>query len=320
MHRYENCICDLCQKPLTAEDEVVVCPECGAPMHRACYAKNGACAHAAEHAGGYEWHYPAGGAGAKVACAHCGAQNDPAARFCQICGAPMAAEGQPAPEGPAANGEWRRAYTYGNYKQPAEEFDVNGVSSEEMRTYLGKSADSLLLRFRIILSERFSPAAWNIPALLLGPFYFFYRRMKKIGLLLLLVLVAVYVPGWLYSTEVFKSTIAPQMFGITLPYSESLLRLLEPIAAVASWGRLFLHFYCGMRANRLLLTHVIGDIRSLHEQFPESERGGADYRRALSLRGAPSALSAIVIFLVFYGVMYAVTAMRLAPLLAEAGL
>ena len=35
--------CSLCGKPFTDGDGVVVCPECGAPFHRACYEKKGKC-------------------------------------------------------------------------------------------------------------------------------------------------------------------------------------------------------------------------------------------------------------------------------------
>ena len=31
---YKNCKCTLCHKPLHEGDDMVVCPECGAPYHR----------------------------------------------------------------------------------------------------------------------------------------------------------------------------------------------------------------------------------------------------------------------------------------------
>ena len=39
----------------TDEDDIVVCPDCGTPYHRACWQKVGACMHKSEHAAGFEW-------------------------------------------------------------------------------------------------------------------------------------------------------------------------------------------------------------------------------------------------------------------------
>ena len=35
--KYTGIPCAACGKKFTAEDDVVVCPECGTPYHRACY-------------------------------------------------------------------------------------------------------------------------------------------------------------------------------------------------------------------------------------------------------------------------------------------
>mgnify|MGYP000169958290 CR=1 FL=1 len=41
MPKYYGCPCEGCGKPLTLQDDIVVCPDCGAPYHRTCYEKNG---------------------------------------------------------------------------------------------------------------------------------------------------------------------------------------------------------------------------------------------------------------------------------------
>ena len=54
MPKYYGCPCEGCGKPLTLQDDIVVCPDCGAPYHRDCYEKLGRCIHAPAHAAGYE--------------------------------------------------------------------------------------------------------------------------------------------------------------------------------------------------------------------------------------------------------------------------
>ncbi len=58
MPKYYGCPCEGCGKPLTLQDDIVVCPDCGAPYHRDCYEKLGRCIHAPAHAAGYEWKFP----------------------------------------------------------------------------------------------------------------------------------------------------------------------------------------------------------------------------------------------------------------------
>ena len=45
MPKYYGCPCEGCSKPLTLQDDIVVCPDCGAPYHRDCYEKLGRCIH-----------------------------------------------------------------------------------------------------------------------------------------------------------------------------------------------------------------------------------------------------------------------------------
>ena len=65
--------CSLCGKPFTDGDDVVVCPECGAPYHRACYEKEGKCVYSARHGTGFAYQEPA--RANTVRCGNCGADN-----------------------------------------------------------------------------------------------------------------------------------------------------------------------------------------------------------------------------------------------------
>ena len=49
MPKYYGCPCEGCGRPLALTDDIVVCPDCGAPYHRSCYEKMGLCIHAPAH-------------------------------------------------------------------------------------------------------------------------------------------------------------------------------------------------------------------------------------------------------------------------------
>lgn len=50
--------CPICHEAFTSESDVVVCPECGTPMHRDCYNRIGHCVKEDKHAEGYVWKRP----------------------------------------------------------------------------------------------------------------------------------------------------------------------------------------------------------------------------------------------------------------------
>ncbi len=44
--------CPVCDKDFKDGDDIVICPSCGAPYHRACYQQVGQCVFTARHASG----------------------------------------------------------------------------------------------------------------------------------------------------------------------------------------------------------------------------------------------------------------------------
>ncbi len=58
MPKYYGCPCEGCGRAAHPQDDIVVCPDCGAPYHRDCYEKLGRCIHTPAHGAGYEWKFP----------------------------------------------------------------------------------------------------------------------------------------------------------------------------------------------------------------------------------------------------------------------
>lgn len=55
MSEYTGSRCPACNKKFTDEDDIVVCPICGAPHHRECYNERGECVFEEEHFTGKTW-------------------------------------------------------------------------------------------------------------------------------------------------------------------------------------------------------------------------------------------------------------------------
>ena len=55
MQEYLNQPCIVCGEIFSEQDDVVTCPECGTPYHRACWKQNGKCVNTALHEHGASW-------------------------------------------------------------------------------------------------------------------------------------------------------------------------------------------------------------------------------------------------------------------------
>ncbi len=92
MTYFYNAVCPVCQQPLDKSQDIVVCPECGAPYHRACYKQAGKCLYEDKH--GTDFTYlpdpaPDAEPEAFVLCPRCGKGNPTDARACSNCGTPL---------------------------------------------------------------------------------------------------------------------------------------------------------------------------------------------------------------------------------------
>lgn len=94
MFFYEGYTCPVCGEKFKESDDIVACPECGAPHHRDCWKKEGHCHFVADHGTDRQWARPQAGDSANSAesavegkvCPHCGEKNPEFAEFCSRCG------------------------------------------------------------------------------------------------------------------------------------------------------------------------------------------------------------------------------------------
>ena len=95
MQKYVGADCPYCHKPIKEGDEVSVCPQCGAPYHRACAKEAGGCVLTELHEKGGQWtrvqRPPASeiDGRASLRCSRCGSVNPPGSTVCEICGTPL---------------------------------------------------------------------------------------------------------------------------------------------------------------------------------------------------------------------------------------
>lgn len=218
--------CPVCKKGFSPQDDIVICPECGTPHHRECYNKLDHCFNDDKHGSGFE--YTAGGKSAgqantapdtdaghyyvppsersadkeenggrygkndKKICPRCKASIEADAEFCSHCGARQdAGSSAGAPFG-----------------TPFVDLNSNAYDNDS-RTVDGKSVSDVAAAVRTN-AEKFIPKfiknkkiSWNWSAFIFGPYYLFFRKMYKHGVIFMaLSLIARLIINGFFSKEI----------------------------------------------------------------------------------------------------------------------
>ena len=93
MSNYSGAKCFSCGEVFKDGDDIVVCPDCGTPYHRACYQKEGKCINTELHENEGSWS-ARDPKGENIRCSRCGFENTPDRQVCRQCGLPLSEEGQ----------------------------------------------------------------------------------------------------------------------------------------------------------------------------------------------------------------------------------
>lgn len=187
MKYYKDERCPACYKKFKEGDQIVVCPDCGAPYHKDCYNEIGECKYKSDH-GEYIYtndhieYIKALNSNEyvedkqvndddqvdqdEIKCPYCEELNNHDSKLCKHCGMPLEI-------GPGM-------LLMGKENIDSEE-KISGISVKDWLAYLGSSALAYLIKFRSIEKKRYSLLEFNISAFLFNEFYFLYRKMYVIS-------------------------------------------------------------------------------------------------------------------------------------------
>lgn len=198
--------CPVCSRNFREDDDVVVCPKCGAPYHRECFQEKGKCIFTDLHKNNKSWEYvppkEKDESDENVRyCVRCGEKNPVSAIVCKKCGAFMSKEFSDgftaAPgAGPTGADSTQGAYPPGTPLavfldpmggvSPDEDFD--GVTGAELSKYVGNNTSYYLPVFKKLKSGgigRFNFCA----CFFTGAWYLFRKQYFKGALIAILYLI-----------------------------------------------------------------------------------------------------------------------------------
>lgn len=228
--KYYGLPCPVCGIVMNESDDIVVCPECATPHHRECWFKNGRCINSELHSETFVWSPDSSPSGSEtsapdnkteatadtaraesspddgsVICHICGSENPADALHCGSCGALFGqAEELPKKECPFCGAKNHqnalRCQSCGNFLAQSEGNPfMNGVGADENEKigdytagdyslFTQLNAKRYIPKFRKITNKK---VTFNWAAFLFGPQWFLFRKMYKIGILLMISFIAV---------------------------------------------------------------------------------------------------------------------------------
>lgn len=283
MPKYYGCPCEGCTKPLTLQDDIVVCPDCGAPYHRSCYEKLGQCLHKPAHAGGYEWKFPYQESELRT-CPSCREQTLRSEANCRCCGAVLPPENASEPQNPTVNDgrdSFRDDDDDFDYESLYRRFEqtvanplhrnlraafgkdelIDGIPSQDWMDYIGSAAPAYLADYSRMQLQG-TKVSISFSALLFGPFYFFYRKAWKPAFAFLAAELILSVPSLINLMQLTGSTMAPAMSDSTLTMLSHIMTILSFLITLAR----------GLYGKWLYRKSAAEHIKRIRKDFPENSQ------------------------------------------------
>lgn len=245
MFFYEGYICPVCKSKFTVTDDIVACPECGAPHHRECWKQEGRCHFEADHGTPQQWKRPEESTyeapvlptsqqqedDSVKFCTNCGHKNPKYAEFCSRCGQHLisddwssqngSAQHNPPPgyspfnQSPFGSGTYPGSYgeympfhipSFDPYGGAPHDDKIQDICAEEFVYYIGNNSAYYIPRF-FKMSHTDSRASWNWAAFLFTPYWLLYRKNYVAGsIVLLLSVLQSFINVFIFANYIDTST------------------------------------------------------------------------------------------------------------------
>ena len=335
MFFYEGLSCPACGRAFTETDDIVACPECGAPHHRACWQKQNGCACAAEHGTDRQWSRErAQGSGAEqrnqTRCPNCGAENPAFAEFCSHCGREL-----PSTDWHSANHTGQTAYPnynadnantagsaagnpggFGGYSEympfhapaydpcggvPPEEL-IEGERAADLAAVTRTNSTYYVPRFQR-MARQGSRVSWNWPAFLIPSYWLLYRKQYAAGGLLLLfeflqAAISTYVQYTYFAAAMAATSYAEMLNRMLALMQEGNGRVAVMLLAMLAVTELLLRICIGLFGNRLYMRHCLSVVQKARKDYPEG------YRAQLTMVGGTSVVLPIIAYMALQITVY----------------
>lgn len=301
--KYDGVCCPVCNEIFDSNSDVVVCPECGTPAHRACYEKNGGCINAEKH-GDFVWVDPNKKEEKPVEKPTLDTAT-PAAPAAQI-NTTLNKENMPKN---GVIGE-RGVDTQIHFREIKGNEKIGNYTVDDYAKVVDKNVAKFIPRF-MMFDKTKRKTSWNWAAFFFGPFYLAYRKMYGYALLALLLIFFIpfvcfnevtdyYSESFTKYSEALTSeaySSAEQMDKAMSNFEANLPK--QPFAlTAASYVEMFVDVVCAVFANYLYMNHCT--------KVLDKAKDNENRDKYLKKHGGRSILGIVVLLVVFYIIALAI--------------
>ncbi len=209
-HDTENKQCQICKGYLFEDDDIVICPECGAPHHRDCWQALGRCGVEADH--GTERQYDrleaekfsetADDKTEPRVCEHCHRESKAQGSFCPYCGQPYSGNRHQSHSRNNMGGNvfmGGMPFSVDIYGGIPKDSKIEDVKVEKLAKFVGNNSQRYIPRFATL--NKHNKGSWNWAAFLSPAAWFMSRKMYLYGALFFLISLAAGLCGYPFFLE-----------------------------------------------------------------------------------------------------------------------
>ena len=267
--RFLNEKCPVCNKEFQSNDDIVVCPECGTPHHRECYKENIKCANHEKHNEDFRWEPTF----IPFEEAEKTAEEEVQIPFSQS----LNLEDLP-PDIPVSQ---FRDTLFSTFPKELED----GVKTEDVAVFVRHESPKYIRQFQKIKDGRLT---WNWAAFFFAPYWFFYRKLYKLGVVFLTIFILLssmsFLPPALKLSEVIydfetqveeltedAKTDEEYETAVTELYKSTYEKINENrtgliIYATQSVANFAISVFIGLNANKWYYKHTISQVKKVSSE------------------------------------------------------
>lgn len=265
MKNYIDSSCPICKKAFNENDDIVVCPDCGAPYHRSCYSTVGSCVYKDKHGTNEDYfhtHENQSNTYSKQGktCPRCLNSNPEDALFCNKCGFPFSGNQETAPFNSQNVDGIPFIFDPLAGIDPSDKID--GIEISEIAAFTKVNTPYYVTVFKKIHEQKRS--RFSFSAFLFSGAWFLYRKMYKLGtiittLMFLLMLSSTFIE-YKYSNPILTNVLKDSGIGSASAINQSnYIKLIEQISVLSTADHilLYLPFIIGFISFIIMLTSGI---------------------------------------------------------------
>lgn len=274
--------CVKCGNVFTADDDIVVCPECGSPHHRACYKTDNKCANEALHAEKKKWKRSEKIVEENVfdenapvsICPVCKYPNEAGAEFCINCGSGLT-DSEVSDDAPSENDEPQNSYADEvgiGISRPYLGFnpneDLGGASLREVLHFVKSNTIYYIPLFKR-MKDTGSKLSFNLLCFAFPQFYFANRRMWLWSMIVAAAMAILGTPAALKTviTESLNDTSNMMLSSGAVNILYNNRSALNNLVDVCLFAEIFIRLLMCLISNWMYFRHSVSSIKKLKKRY-----------------------------------------------------